>query len=51
MNNIFGDAVHHCEECGAELLQEYGSGNNEYGEFADYECFECGALTRFYEEV
>lgn len=38
-----------CEECGSyEYSDMEGFGEDEFGEFEDYVCSECGTITRVY---
>jgi len=40
-----------CEECfySGMDFEQYGSGEDDNGEFTDYMCPECGGLTRVYD--
>lgn len=40
-----------CEECFCTGMdfEEYGSGEDESGEFTDYICNECGHINRVYD--
>ena len=41
-----------CNECGSnEMLDIEGSGVDIYGEFQDYWCMDCDALSRLYYET
>lgn len=31
-------------------FEDIGSGEDDVGEFTDYECFECGNITRAYDK-
>lgn len=36
-----------CSECGSYHLEYEGGGTDEYGEYEEYRCDECGELTIF----
>lgn len=39
-----------CDECGSyEYADKEGWGEDEFGEFIDYWCAECGSLVRVYD--
>lgn len=42
-----------CEECfySSVDFEEYGSGEDENGEFTDYICSECGHVNRVYDNL
>ena len=41
-----------CEECfDTEYRNVIGSGEDVNGEFTDYECVDCGHVTRIYDEL
>lgn len=36
-----------CNECGGHSLELEAFGTDEYGEYEDYVCNDCGEITRF----
>lgn len=39
-----------CEECfDTEYVEVIGSGEDEQGDFTDYECADCGHINRVYD--